>query len=38
MDLTTPLEGDASLVIDPYPLADSVNFPLRRGEVPLQTA
>jgi len=38
VDLSVPLEGDALLVIDPYPLADSVNFPLSKGAVPLQSA
>jgi hypothetical protein len=38
IDLAMPLESDAVLVIDPYPLADSVNFQLRKGELPLQSA
>src|SRR5271166_30990 len=38
IDLTMPLESDALLVIDPYPLADSVNFQLRKGESPLRSA
>lgn len=37
-DLNAPLQGDALLVIDPYPLADSVNLELRQGEVPLRVA
>lgn len=37
-DLSVPLEDDALLIVDPYPLADSVNYPLGRGVVPLQSA
>ena len=38
MDLTAPLAGEALLVIDPYPLADSTNLQLRAGDVPLLVA
>jgi hypothetical protein len=38
MDLTIPLDRDAKLVIDPYPLADSVNFNLHKGDVPIKAA
>lgn len=37
-DLTVPLEKDAIIVIDPYPLADSTNFQLSKGSVPLHSA
>lgn len=37
-DLTIPLGDDALLIIDPYPLADSVNLQIRKGESPLQAA
>ena len=38
VDLSVPLEDDALLIVDPYPLADSVNYPLNKGVVPLQSA
>jgi hypothetical protein len=38
LDSSKTLEGSALLIIDPYPLADSVNFRLSFGEVPLQFA
>jgi hypothetical protein len=38
VDLTAPLENDAILVIDPYPLTQSGNFELRKGEIPLHFA
>jgi hypothetical protein len=36
IDPALPLANDASVVVDPYPLADSVNFQARAGEVPLR--
>jgi len=38
VDPTMPLNVKALLILDPYPLADSVNFQLASGEIPLRVA